>query len=140
MFPQKVIVLDANILVRAILGSNVINILNKYNHNSFFCTPEYCYEEANRHLPMILEKRGVSVDVVDILDKLSNIVRSINYDVFSVHKETAQKRISSRDINDWPIVALALAMNCPIWTEDSDFFGSGIATWRTHNIEIFLQD
>ncbi|MFM7408759.1 MAG: PIN domain-containing protein [Cuspidothrix sp.] len=29
---------------------------------------------------------------------------------------------------------------CPIWTEDQDFFGTGIATWRTKNIEIFFNE
>ena len=59
----------------------------------------------------------------------------------SLKKEVkdALNRIYERDEKDWPIVALALAFDCPIWTEDQDFFGIGIPTWRTKNIEIFLQ-
>ncbi|MFM6076421.1 MAG: PIN domain-containing protein, partial [Dolichospermum sp.] len=34
--------------------------------------------------------------------------------------------------------ALSLSLNCPIWTEDQDFFGIGIATWNTRNVEIYL--
>jgi predicted nucleic acid-binding protein len=46
--------------------------------------------------------------------------------------------MAERDIKDWTIVALALSLNCPIWTEDQDFFGIGIAVWNTRNIEIYL--
>jgi hypothetical protein len=27
-----------------------------------------------------------------------------------------------------------------VWTEDQDFFGSGVATWSTNNIELYLRD
>jgi len=29
---------------------------------------------------------------------------------------------SARDPEDWPILAAALALDFPIWTEDTDFF------------------
>ena len=41
--------------------------------------------------------------------------------------------------NNWPILAVALLLNCPIWTEDQDFFGVGVATWTTANIGLFLE-
>ncbi|MHB1374958.1 MAG: PIN domain-containing protein [Thauera sp.] len=40
-----------------------------------------------------------------------------------------------RDERDWPGLAAALLMNCPIWTEDQDFFGAGIPTWTTAIVE-----
>jgi hypothetical protein len=36
--------------------------------------------------------------------------------------------------------AAALALSCAIWTEDTDFFGSGIAVWTSDRIEIFLKE
>lgn len=50
------------------------------------------------------------------------------------------QRIGLRDPMDWPVVAAALALDCPIWTEDKDFFGTGVATWTTDCIEIYLHD
>ena len=50
----------------------------------------------------------------------------------------ARKRLGARDLEDWPILASALALGCPIWTEDTDFFGCGVATWTSNRIEIFL--
>ncbi len=31
-----------------------------------------------------------------------------------------------------------LVLDCPIWTEDSDFFGTGVATWTTDRIHLFV--
>lgn len=39
-------------------------------------------------------------------------------------KPAALARIGPRDPDDWPILACALALNCPIWTEDRDFYPS----------------
>lgn len=53
--------------------------------------------------------------------------------------DTAKPRIASRDPDDWLYVALALVLDCPIWTEDKDFFGCGVPIWKTATVEIFLQ-
>ena len=50
----------------------------------------------------------------------------------------ARERIDRRDEDDWPVLASALALSCPIWTEDTDFFGCGVATWTTDRIELYL--
>lgn len=34
----------------------------------------------------------------------------------------ARRRLSTRDPEDWPILAAALALGCPIWTEDTVSF------------------
>jgi predicted nucleic acid-binding protein len=38
------------------------------------------------------------------------------------------------------VVTLALLLDVPIWTEDQDFFGAGIATWTTDRVQLYLQD
>jgi predicted nucleic acid-binding protein len=52
----------------------------------------------------------------------------------------ASKRLARRDEDDWPILAAALALRCPIWTEDTGFFGCGVATWTTDRVELFLAE
>jgi predicted nucleic acid-binding protein len=47
---------------------------------------------------------------------------------------------SVKNPEDCPIVASALLLSAPIWTEDQDFFGTGIATWTSNRIELFLRD
>jgi predicted nucleic acid-binding protein len=55
-------------------------------------------------------------------------------------EDRARARIDSRDPNDWPVVATALLIDAPIWTEDKDFFGIGIATWTSGKVELYLRD
>jgi hypothetical protein len=31
-------------------------------------------------------------------------------------------------------------LECPVWSEDQDFFGTGVATWVTATVEVFLRD
>ena len=50
----------------------------------------------------------------------------------------ARKQLGARDPENWPVLATALALDCSIWTEDTDFFGCGVATWTSGSIEIFL--
>ena len=43
------------------------------------------------------------------------------------------------DIEDWPVVAVSLLLSVPVWTEDQDYFGSGIATWTSDRVELYLR-
>lgn len=133
------IVLDANILVRAVLGVRVADLLKRYAERVSFFAPQIAFDDASRHLPAIAAKRGVdSTLLLDSLAHLHTVVEAISPNLTDLWKEEAVARIGTRDMMDWPIVAAALALDCPIWTEDRDFFGTGVAVWTTERIEIFL--
>ena len=141
MFTPNMLVLDANILVRAVLGQKVRKIIISYHEKVHFFTPEVCFEDAEKYLPVLLEKRNVSSTLgLNVISFLREFVQSVDVEIYKAQELSAKKRIVTRDINDWPIVATALVLNCPIWTEDQDFFGSGLATWTTDRIPIFLED
>ncbi len=78
-------------------------------------------------------------DVLAAIQYLQSLVEPVNHDVYVLFQEEAMQRLRGRDEEDWPVLATALALSCPIWTEDTDFFGSGIAVWTSDRIEIFLQ-
>jgi predicted nucleic acid-binding protein len=52
-------VLDANILIRAVLGSRVLSLLRKYADQMKFLAPDTAFQEAREHLPQILERRNM---------------------------------------------------------------------------------
>ncbi len=134
------LVLDANILIRAVLGRRVLSLLLRYGATVQFFAPESAFEEAREHLPEILARRGVSAaEGLEFLSSLSRIVQPISADTYNVFEQVARQRLAGRDLEDWPVLAAALALNCPIWTEDTDFFGAGLATWTTDRVELFLQ-
>ena len=139
MSKAKPVVLDANILIRGILGVNVSRLINQYCKQIDFFTAECCYTDVRKHLPSILEKRGIAPDfAMEALDHLTRIVWPIEEDFYAACENEAKRRIGKRDEDDWHVVALALTLDCPIWTEDQDFFGTGIATWHSGTIEVYL--
>jgi predicted nucleic acid-binding protein len=144
IYRVKALVVDANILVRAVLGRRVFSLLESYGSQVHFLTPEVAYEEVHSHLPEILARRGVPPDAIhqlveqEALEKLPKLVAPVPHDVYADLEPEARRRLAGRDEVDWPFLALALQLDCPIWTEDHDFFGSGVATWTTDQIEIYL--
>ncbi len=136
----KVIVLDANILIRAVLGRNVSRIIVEHADQLAMFTPEVCFADARKHLPIILTRRGVPVEPALIaLSGIEDFVRAIGHEWIEGWEALARARLAGRDEEDWPILATALALACPIWTEDTDFFGVGVATWTTATIRYFLE-
>jgi predicted nucleic acid-binding protein len=133
------LVLDANILIRAVLGSRVLSLLRKYADQVEFLAPDTAFQEARKRLPEILERRQVpAAPAIAVLDLIAGLVQRIESEVYSRYEAVARRRIDKRDEDDWPILAAALAFECPIWTEDTDFFGCGVATWTTDRIEFYL--
>jgi hypothetical protein len=56
--PSKALVLDANILVRAVLGKRVRELMEAYSGRAAFFVPEAAYAEAEEHLSALVAKRG----------------------------------------------------------------------------------
>jgi predicted nucleic acid-binding protein len=75
-----------------------------------------------------------------VLDQFTRLVEVVDRSLYEEYESAARERMESRDVEDWPILATALLLNCAVWTEDQDFFGKGIATWTTHNVELYLKN
>jgi predicted nucleic acid-binding protein len=135
------IVLDANILIRAVLGKRVRHLLEEYSPRGVrFYAPDVAYADAAEYLPSLLERQGKpGTDVGAALQYLKQLVESVDLESYSAFEDEARQRLQGRDEDDWPILAAAFALACPIWTEDKDFFGTGVATWTTAHVEIFFQ-
>ena len=139
MSASKGLVLDANILVRAVFGRRVREILERFENEASFFTPQVCFEEARRYIPDLCKRRNLDAALaLKVLDHVSTLVAPIEPALYSEREKEARQRIGQRDPNDWPVVAVALLMNLAVWTEDQDFFGAGVATWTTKTVELYL--
>jgi predicted nucleic acid-binding protein len=135
------IVLDANILIRAILGRRVRQLIDTYAAQGVrFFAPDVAFADAEKYLPPLLRKRGKPDNLSVTLGYLQNIIEPITPELYSIFESEARLRLRGRDEDDWPVLATALALGCGVWTEDADFFGTGIAAWTTNRIEIFLKE
>src|SRR6266550_4946926 len=113
MTRRKGLVLDANILLRAVLGQRVRELLEAFEDTVTFYSPDACFDDARKYIP----------------EEVSNIVESVDQSLYEDFETVARERVTPRDPDDWTVVAVALLLDFPIWIEDQDFFGSGIATW-----------
>jgi predicted nucleic acid-binding protein len=135
----KAIVLDANILIRAVLGTRVRELIHDNAATVKFFAPDVAYADARKYLPALLRKRGVEANAAMlVLDRLESIVRPIDAELYEGMQLQALQRIAVRDADDWPVLACAMTLGCPVWTEDADFFGTGVATWTSDRINLYF--
>ncbi len=135
------IVLDANILIRAVLGRRVRRLIETYAAQGFrFVAPDVAFDDADKYLPRLLKKLGKpDADISASLKFLRSLIEPINRELYREFESEARARLRGRDEEDWPVLATALTLSCDVWTEDHDFFGIGVAVWTTSRIEIFLK-
>src|SRR2546430_10829641 len=97
--------------------------------------------EAEEHLAMLVVKRGGDPEkALALLRSLGRLVDLIGVETYGAFETEARERLGPRDPEDWPILASALALRCPIWTDDADFFGCGVATWTSNRVRLFLRE
>ena len=131
--------LDANIVVRAVLGVRVRQLIERYAGEVDLFAPDVAFVEAEAYLPGLYAKRGLSAEpALAVCEQVSAIVQELPLPFYLGQESEARARIERRDPDDWPVLACALVLGCPVWTEDLDFFGTGVATWTSDRVELFL--
>lgn len=135
------IVLDANILIRAVLGRRVRELITAYASKGVrFLAPDVAFADAAKYLPHFAKRRNKPQDdLAASLEYLKILIEPVSPDLYSTLESEARLRLRGRDEEDWPVLGTALALGCGIWTEDADFFGTGVAVWTTNRVEIFLK-
>src|ERR1700728_222857 len=91
----EMIVLDANILIRAVLGKRVWRLLEFYSARGIrFYAPEVAYGDAERYLPVLLNKRGkAAIEVHTALAYLQSLIEPIGQEVYGLFEDEARQRI-----------------------------------------------
>ncbi len=101
MAPDTTLVLDANILVRAVLGQKVRTVLEQFSPNIRFFAPDVCFADAEKYLPVIFENRNLPPEsALAVLDGISRIVQAVEAEMYIGYREEAKQRIAIRDPDD----------------------------------------
>ena len=96
---RQALVLDANILVRAVLGHRVFKLLNQHSGTTAFFAPDEAFANAEKYLPPIFAARGLDWGAgAAVLSRLPTLVQCIEFDVYSEFETSARQRI--RDVRD----------------------------------------
>ena len=102
---RSALVLDANILIRAVLGQRVRRILEAHADNISFFIPETAYAEAEEHLARLVVKRGGDPAKALVVSEIHGRARDhwSAMDLYGDFEAEARKRLGARDPEDWPI-------------------------------------
>lgn len=98
------IVLDANILIRAVLGRRVRQLIDTYAGQGVrFFAPDVAFDDAEKYLPPLLKKRGKpQADLSASLEYLRNIIEAVTPELYD---------LAMRKRNDLPTPATAHTAN-----------------------------
>ncbi len=136
----KALVIDANILIRSVLGTRTRALLEHYCERATFFVPASALGEAEEHLAELVAKRGGDIALATkLLRTLAALTEVLQEETYVEHRQEAIELLARRDPEDWPVLAAALAIGCPIWSEDNDFFGCGVAVWTSDRVERYLK-
>lgn len=125
----KKLAVDANPILSAIIGGNARNVF-LIGENISFYTTVFNFKEVERYIPILASKRNVPLE--NLYMAISLLPISICDEEFYKNKINQAKRIlQKRDPDDVHLLALALKLNCPIWSNDKDFEGSGVKVYGT---------
>ncbi|HEU5267736.1 MAG TPA: PIN domain-containing protein [Jatrophihabitans sp.] len=109
--------------------------------------PEQTHNELRHELPRRISafcgRHGLDRDDAAQLSSLCLAavdanVAIVDAAVLAPLEDEARAR-ALRDPDDWPLVACALALDADIWTQDNDLLGTGIATWTTQSLTLWLR-
>ena len=138
------LVVDANILVAELLRRRGRELI-QHRELTLYVTErvldETLYELRQRATVIVSQGRISEATGQNILESARHLIEtrlmSVAESVY-IHLETEARKRIPRDPDDWPTVALALALSAGIWTQDCDFLGCGCPSWTTETLLIQL--
>lgn len=140
------LVVDATVLVGELTRRRGRELIER--PDLMLAVTERAWDEARHELRKrvraIARRRGVvpATDEHLLATALSLVDTRVTLEPLSLYasfERIARARIP-RDPDDWPTVALALALDAAIWTHDHDFLGCGVATWTPETLLARLAD
>lgn len=112
------LVVDANPLIAALMGGRAEDILLSPLFS--FHSTQHTLFEVQKYVPRMAAKLGIREQ--ELLEAY-NLLPVVAYQpvTFESHIEQAKSLIEARDQNDVQILALALKLQRPLWSDDRDF-------------------
>lgn len=126
-FPR--LVLDANIMISALLGTSFPFLLALYEAGVDLMAPVQQIAETRHKLS---QRPALSATWIDEqMVSLATVVRPLHPALLEEHAVKARSRLGPRGEPDWPVLAATYAAGAAAWSHDKDLFGSGAAVWST---------
>jgi predicted nucleic acid-binding protein len=133
--PPDRLAVDANPILAALLGGQARRVFFE-SAISEFAVPERVISEVQRYVPRVAQKLGVEQAFLEYaLNLLPLRVYSARRYARAVRE--ARRRIERRDPTD-DVLALALHLDVPLWSNDRDFEDTGVSRFTTAELLAIL--
>jgi predicted nucleic acid-binding protein len=127
--PPERLVVDANPIISALLGGVALRAF--WNDVvKEWATTQFTINEVLSYLPRLANRIHVPKEMLRLeLELLPLTVYKKEF--YRDFVSEAKRRIAARDVNDVDLLALALKLDYPIWTNDKDFAQTGTTLYAT---------
>jgi len=119
---------DANVILSAITGKAALKVFT--GSNIEVVSTSSTLAEVRDYIAVMAASYGIAAEVLEAQLRLLGIKEFKTEDLTPFLSE-ATRLIGRRDPDDIPLLALAMALNVPIWTNDKDFDITGIQCYST---------
>jgi predicted nucleic acid-binding protein len=128
---------DANVLLSALTGGQAVRV---FHHAAIqeILTTDATLAEVQEYAPKLAHKKRLPLDLV-LLAAATLPVTTIPRSVYETSLSEARRRIGRRDPDDAEILALALHLHIPVWSNDNDFEEAGIPWYTTASLLAVLE-
>lgn len=127
--PPERLVVDANPMIAALLGGAALRAF--WNEAvKEWATTQFTVNEVLSYLPRLASKIHVPEEMLRLELELLPL-RIYKKESYRDFVPEAKRRIAERDKNDVDLLALALKLDYPIWTNDQDFEQTGPTLYTT---------
>jgi predicted nucleic acid-binding protein len=123
------LVADANVLLSAVIGGRAALAL-RHDKVEQVLTPAAAFDEVLEYLPSLGKKKRLELDTL-LLAFAALPVTVVERSEYEVKLPQARRRIGKRDPDDVDVLALALTLQLPVWSNDNDFEDSGVEWYTT---------
>ena len=123
------LVADANVLLSALIGGRARLVL-KHSAVEEILTTEATFAEVQEYGVELARKKRLSLDSM-LLAIAALPVTIVERNLFAPIIPEARRRIGRRDPEDVEILALALHVRLPLWSNDNDFADAGVEWYTT---------
>ena len=117
------LVVDTNVVISALVKNGFLRdfIINK-NSSFELITPAYIFSEINKYKDYICKKADINEkQFYFLLVTIFKYIQVINPIYYNSYLNEADKIIGHIHKTDVPFIAVALSLNCPVWSDDKHF-------------------
>jgi len=134
------IVLDTNVIISSLLRNGITRKILFLAPFEFY-TPSFTRSEIEKHKEELIRKSKLDANAFQyMMETIFHKIQIVNLHSIEPYKNKSIEIMTGIDVSDAPFIALALHLDCPVWSKDGHFkMQQIIKTYTTEEIRELLQ-